>query len=100
MKRFAEMMIAHHSKANEKQAELLKKLNVTATENPKSAALRDESQKALELLEATTSTAFDMAYIDLQVNEHEQVLDSIDNLLLHLQVDIGHVERGAGRRLE
>jgi putative membrane protein len=82
VKQFAKMMVAHHTKAKEQQATLLKKLNVTETENPKSDEMRDHSQKLVASLEAATGPQFDRAYIDLQVNEHEQVLDTIDNVLI------------------
>lgn len=82
VKQFAAMMIAHHMQAKQQQAELLKKLNVTEVESPQSAAVRDESRKVLELLEATTDFAFDRAYIDVQVNEDQDVLDSIDTVLI------------------
>lgn len=82
VKQFAHMMIAHHTKAKEQQAKLLKKLNVAEAENPKSDAVRDHSQKLVSSLQSATGPQFDRAYIDLQVNEHEDVLDTIDNVLI------------------
>jgi putative membrane protein len=82
VKNFAAMMISHHSQAKEQQSELLRRLNVNPVENPKSAAVRNESARTIESLKGTSGTEFDRAYIDVQVNEHQHVLDAIDNELL------------------
>lgn len=82
VKKFANMMIQHHSQAKEQQASLLKKLNLTAADNQKSAALTDESNRLIESLKSLEAEEFDRAYMDAQVSEHQHVLDALDNDLI------------------
>jgi putative membrane protein len=82
VKKFAGMMIAHHTKAKQDQAKLLKKLNMTPEENPKSTALAEESKTAVESLKNTEPSDFDRVYIDGQVSAHQKVLDMLVNELI------------------
>jgi len=82
VKNFAKMMIADHGRAKAQQAELLHRLGVTQVETPRSAAVRDESKRTLQSLAQTTGPEFDRAYIDVQVNEHQHAVDTIDNELI------------------
>jgi putative membrane protein len=82
VKKFAAMMITHHSQAKKQQSDLLKRLGITPTENAKSTALMEESQKTLQSLKALNRTEFDRAYIDMQVDAHQKVLDAFDNELI------------------
>jgi putative membrane protein len=82
VQKFATMMIAHHSQAKKQQADLLKRLGITEVENKKSTALVEESNKTLESLKALNRTEFDRAYIDMQVDAHQKVLDALDTDLI------------------
>ena len=47
-----------------------------------SAALAADGKKSLEALGKETGSAFDRAYVDAQVKEHQAALDTIDKKLL------------------
>jgi putative membrane protein len=82
VKKFAAMMIVDHSQAKKQQADLLTRLGITPIETKKSAAILEESNRTLESLRALGRNEFDRAYIDVQVDAHQKVLDSFDNELI------------------
>ncbi len=82
VKKFAAMMIVDHSQAKKQQADLIQRLGITAIETKKSAALAEESNRTLESLRGLSRNEFDRAYIDVQVDAHQKVLDSFDNELI------------------
>ena len=82
VKKFAAMMIVDHSQAKKQQADLMQRLGITAIETKKSAAIQEESNRTLESLRALGRSEFDRAYIDVQVDAHQKVLDSFDNELI------------------
>ena len=82
VKAFAQMMIDHHGTEQKKEQQLATSLNVQPETTQTSTQLQTDSQNAISSLSSQTGADFDKAYIDLQVKEHTDVLDSIDNKLL------------------
>jgi putative membrane protein len=66
VKRFAEMMVSDHSKANEELKALAKKKNITLP-----TALDAEHQSTIQRLQGMSGTEFDRAYVDDMVEDHE-----------------------------
>lgn len=82
VKKFADMMVKHHSEALQEQAKLFKKLNLTATDSGASAALKADGEKVLTSLREASATDFDRTYVAAQVDVHQKVLQAIDEKLL------------------
>ena len=78
VKRFATMMIKHHGDAKQKQA----KLKLKPAESSISTALESDAASTLNTLKGDKGTDFDKAYIAAQVEEHQNVLDTINQKLL------------------
>ncbi|MEP7051841.1 MAG: DUF4142 domain-containing protein [Pseudomonadota bacterium] len=78
VKRFAAMMVKHHSEAKQKQA----KLKLKASESSISTALESDAASTLNALKSDKGDEFDKAYIAAQVQEHQTVLDTINQKLL------------------
>jgi len=82
VKKFASMMVKDHTEAQNEQAKLYRKLNLTAIQSQDSAALKDDGDKVLGSLRVADGDAFDVAYMNAQVDAHQKVLDAIDKDLL------------------
>lgn len=82
VKQFAAMMVKHHSEAQQEQAKLFKKLNLTTAESPAAAELKADGDKTLTALKESSPADFDRTYIAAQVEAHEKVLKAIDEKLL------------------
>jgi putative membrane protein len=82
VKKFAAMMIKHHSEAKTEQSKLYKQLNLTPTQSQPATALKEDADKTLGSLRAADGNAFDVAYMNSQVDAHQKVLDSINQELL------------------
>lgn len=82
VKKFAAMMIKHHSEAKTAQSKLYKQLDLTPTPSETSATLQADSDKALGKLRDADSASFDATYIEGQIDAHQKVLDTIDTRLL------------------
>lgn len=79
VKKFAQMMIDEHGKAQLDQAKLVSKLGIKPeTDNPKVSSLKTDAADSERTLKAATADSFDRAYIDIQVADHQMVLDSLD----------------------
>jgi len=87
VKKFAAMMVKHHSEAKTDQTKLFKKLNLTPTQSQDATVLKDSANNTLGSLRGSSGAAFDTAYMESQVAEHQQVLDTIDNKLLPAATD-------------
>ena len=82
VKKFAAMMVKHHTDAKAEQAKLFKQLNLTPTQCPNETTRQQAGEKTLTSLRAASGTSFDARYIDSQVEAHQKVLDALDNELL------------------
>jgi len=87
VKKLAAMMIKDHGDAQAEQAKLYRKLNLTATQSGDANTLKDSADKTLGSLRAADGDAFDVAYVNAQVDEHQTVLDTIDQKLLPAATD-------------
>jgi putative membrane protein len=82
VKKVAQMMIKDHTAMLEKGGSVAKKANVSPADNDDVTALRDESKMALEKLQGLDGDAFDAAFMDQMVMDHEKVLSAIDGKLM------------------
>jgi putative membrane protein len=82
VKKFAAMMVKHHTEAKTEQSKLFKQLSLTPTQSQDANVLKDGADRTLGTLRGADGAAFDTAYIDSQVDEHQKVLDTIDQKLL------------------
>ncbi len=78
VKRFAALMISHHGEAKQKQA----KLKLKPAESGVSTTLQTDAASTLDMLKTDKGKDFDKAYITAQVEEHQKVLDTINQKLL------------------
>ena len=92
VKKFAAMMIKHHSEAKNEQTKLYKQLNLIPTQSQPATALKEDAEKTLGSLRAADGSAFDVAYMNSQVDAHQKVLDSINQELLPAASDQKLVE--------
>lgn len=76
VRRFAEMMIEHHGRAKTQQ----QALGLPTAESPLSQELERKAQSTLQKLNAKTGDDFDRAYIQAQVEGHQEALDTIRQL--------------------
>ncbi len=82
VKKFAAMMIKHHTEAKAEQAKLFKQLHLTPVQSQSATALKEDADRTLSDLRAATGGTFDERYIDSQVEAHQKVLDALKNELL------------------
>jgi putative membrane protein len=87
VKKFATMMVKHHSEAKTDQAKLYKELNLTPAPSPQGDLLKGDADKIIGALRAADGNAFDVEYMNSQVDAHQKVLDTINNELLPAATD-------------
>jgi putative membrane protein len=82
VKKFGQLMVSDHTGVNKAAVELATKLKVTPQDNPISHSLKAEGDKHAARLKTLTGTAFDKAYVEREVEYHQQVLDAVDKVLI------------------
>jgi putative membrane protein len=82
VKQFAQMMLTDHGDALNKTKQLSSQLNITPETTQTSTQLQTDSQNAISSLSGQSGADFDKAYIDLQVKDHQQVLNDLDTKLI------------------
>ncbi|WP_437676159.1 DUF4142 domain-containing protein [Sorangium sp. So ce131] len=82
VKAYARMITQHHTDAKNKQAKLVKKLNLTAADSDKSKQLQDETKQAVDQLKTLQGADFDQQFVALMVKDHQTTLDLIDKRIL------------------
>jgi putative membrane protein len=82
VKKFAAMMVKHHSEAKTDQAKLYQELGLTPTPSTQGNLLKDDADKTMGTLRAADGNAFDLAYMNSQVEAHQKVLNTINQELL------------------
>jgi putative membrane protein len=82
VKKFAATMIKHHGEAKAQQTKLYQSLKLTPTQSAASSQLKTDADQTLGSLRAADGSAFDTAYMESQVAEHQKVLDTIDGQLM------------------
>jgi putative membrane protein len=87
VKKFAAMMIKHHSEAKSDQAKLYKELNLSSEASAQGNLLKEDADKIMGTLRGAEGDAFDVAYMNSQVDAHQKVLDTINRELLPAATD-------------
>ncbi|MGE5617214.1 MAG: DUF4142 domain-containing protein [Bacillota bacterium] len=82
VKAFGKQMVTDHSASNKQATALAKKLKVTPEDNPTSQSLKSGGDENLKKLKGLKGAEFDKAYVDHEVDYHQQVLDAIDKTLI------------------
>ena len=82
VKKFAQQMVTDHTGVNRQAKELVTKLKVTPEDNPTAQSLKKGGEENLAHLKTLSGKAFDKAYVDHEVEYHQQVLDAIDKTLI------------------
>jgi putative membrane protein len=82
VKAFAQQMITDHTAVNKQAGDLVKKLGVKPESNPTSEALKKGGDENMAKLKKLKGKEFDKAYVDHEVDYHQQVLDAIDKTLV------------------
>lgn len=82
VKKFAAMMVKHHSDAQKKEEALAKKAKMTPADSPTAAALASQNESVGSTLKGLKGADFDKAYIDAQVKGHQDALATIDDKLM------------------
>jgi putative membrane protein len=82
VKEFAQRMITDHTGVNEQASQLVQRLGVTPEPNPTSRQLRQDGEQNRSRLQGLSGAEFDRAYMEHEVEYHQQVLDAIDNTLI------------------
>jgi putative membrane protein len=82
VKQFAQHMVTDHGAAFKQQNDILKKANLTASDNPTSQQLQSDGKQVMAKLQSATGADFDRQYMDAQVKQHQQVLETLDNKLI------------------
>jgi putative membrane protein len=87
VKKFAAMMVKHHTEAKNEQAKLFKQLSLTPTQSQLSTQLKADADTMLSSLKAADGTSFDTTYVESQIEAHQKVLDALNQELLPAAAD-------------
>lgn len=79
---YAARMRTDHTSLNATLTDLLARLDLPAEDDPAGVALRDTSVARRERLRALTGRAFDVAYIDADIQSHRELLGVVDRVLV------------------
>ena len=82
VKAFGKMMVTDHTGVNKSAVALVTKLHVKPEDNPTAESLKKGGQENVAHLKTLKGAAFDKAYIDHEVDYHQQVLDAMDKTLI------------------
>ncbi|WP_437506668.1 DUF4142 domain-containing protein [Sorangium sp. So ce1099] len=82
VKAYARVIVQHHTQAKTKQAQLVKKLAITAAESDKSKQLTTETQQAVDQLKALQGADFDQQFVATMILDHQKTLDLLDKRIL------------------
>jgi putative membrane protein len=82
VKAFAQQMITDHTAVNKQAGDLVKKLGVKPESNPTSESLKKGGDENIASLKKLKGKELDKAYVDHEVDYHQQVLDAIDKTLI------------------
>ena len=82
VKALAEMIVKDHTAAEQKSKDVLGKAGITPQEGEPARAQTARAQEIMTNLKALKGAEFDRAYVDSQVEMHQQVIDAIDQSLM------------------
>ena len=82
VKAFAKQMVTDHTAVNKQAGDLVTKLGVKPESSPTSESLKKGGDDNIAALKKLKGKEFDKAYVDHEVDYHQQVLDAIDKTLI------------------
>ncbi len=82
VKAFGKQMVTDHTGVNKSATDLVTKLKVKPEDNPTAQSLKKGGQENVAHLKTLKGAAFDKAYIDHEVEYHQQVIDAMDKTLV------------------
>lgn len=82
VQQFAEHMLKAHRSSNEEAAALAKDTKLKPEDSALSETMEDKDKRSLEALRDKKGAELDAAYIQAQVNTHQEVLTNIDKNLI------------------
>ena len=82
VKKFGQLMVTDHTGVNKSATDLVKKLKVTPEDNATSKSIKSGGDENLAKLKKLRGAEFDKAYVDHEVEYHQQGLDAIDKTLI------------------
>lgn len=78
----AQMMIRDHRQSDNKGAVVAKKDNLTRAPSEANDSLKSDDESATRTLRTEPDADFDKNYVDMQIREHQALLDSLDQKLI------------------
>jgi putative membrane protein len=84
---FAKMMVEMHTAAQERQNAMTQQKGVTPETNALSTQLAQDSDDVLEELSTADRDEVDQLYMEKQVEQHEKVLETLDEKLIPSAAD-------------
>ena len=82
VRQFGHSMVTDHTRVNQQAVDLVTRLKVTPQDNATSQSLKTGGEQNVAHLKTLNGAAFDKAYVDHEVDYHQQVLDAIDKTLV------------------
>jgi putative membrane protein len=82
VKKFAQHMIAEHTKAKQSGQKLVKQQQLITQDNAVATDLSNGAEETLQSLRGAQGAEFDRQYIASQVDQHQKVLDMLDKQLI------------------
>jgi putative membrane protein len=82
VKAFGKQMVTDHAGVNKQATALVTKLGVKPEDNPTAQSLKSGGADNVKNLKTLTGAAFDKAYVDHEVEYHQQVIDALDKTLI------------------
>ena len=82
VKAFGKQMVTDHTGVNKAATDLVTRLKVKPEDNATAQALKKGGQENVAKLKPLKGAAFDKAYVDHEVDYHQQVIDAIDKTLI------------------
>ena len=82
VKAFAAMMVKDHTDEDNKGKALAKRANLKPEPSPTTESLKTGAEAATSTLKGEMGADFDRSYVDTQVREHQEVLDTLDQKLI------------------
>jgi putative membrane protein len=79
---FAQRMVTDHSMANERLMTLLQRTAISPEDSEPQRMLAAATLSTLARLSAMSDSAFDLAYVNSQVDMHQRVLQLLDDVLI------------------
>ena len=82
VKAFGKQMVTDHTGVNKAATDLVTKLKVKPQDNPTAQSMKQGGADNVAHLRTLKGAAFDKAYVDHEVDYHQQVIDAMDKTLI------------------